>query len=176
MRENRSVLDLVGADYTYLNERLARNYGIEQRHVGPVFAVSSLKGNKQRGGLLGHGSILMVTSHSAKTSPVLRGTWILDNLLNSPPPPPPAQVPPLDESPSTAAELTTREQVERHRADPSCASCHAKMDPLGFALENFDVIGRWRNEDEGGRIDASGSLPNGESFSGPEGVEETSAK
>lgn len=169
MRENRSVLDLVGADYTFLNERLAHHYGIDSV-TGPGFRRVSLKGNKQRGGLLGHGSILMVTSHSTKTSPVLRGTWILDNLLNSPPPPPPAQVPPLDESPVDGRKLTTREQVERHRADPSCASCHAKIDPLGFALENFDVIGRWRSEDEGGEIDASGSLPNGKSFSGPEGL------
>ena len=169
IRENRSVLDLVGADYTYLNERLARNYGIDNI-TGPGFRRVRLKDNQQRGGLLGHGSILMVTSHSAKTSPVLRGTWILDNLLNSPPPPPPAQVPPLDESPVDGRQLTTREQVERHRADPSCASCHAKMDPLGFALENFDVIGRWRIKDEGGVIDASGSLPNGESFSGPAGL------
>lgn len=169
IRQNRSVLDLVGADYTYLNERLARNYGIAGV-VGPGFRRVALDGNTERGGLLGHGSILMVTSHSTKTSPVLRGTWILNNLLNSPPPPPPAQVPPLDESPVDGRKLTTREQVERHRADPSCASCHAKMDPLGFALENFDVIGRWRTQDEGRAIDPSGSLPNGKTFSGLEGL------
>ena len=171
IRENRSALDLLGADYTYLNERLARNYGIEGV-VGPGFRRVSLAGNPQRGGLLGQGGILMLTSHPAKTSPVLRGKWILDNLLNSPPPPPPANVPALDESPSDGRKLTTREQVERHRADPGCASCHARIDPLGFALENFDVIGRWRTEDEGEVIDPSGSLPSGEKFVGPDGLRE----
>jgi hypothetical protein len=112
----------------------------------------------------------MATSHSAKTSPVLRGVWVLDNLLNSPPPPPPANVPALDESPAEGRKLTTRDQVERHRADPGCASCHARIDPLGFALENFDVIGRWRAEDEGGAIDPSGVLPSGDSISGFEGL------
>ena len=171
IRENRSVLDLLGADYTYLNERLARNYGIEGVE-GPGFRRVSLAGHPQRGGLLGQGGILMLTSHPAKTSPVLRGKWILDNLLNSPPPPPPANVPALDESPSDGRKLTTREQVERHQADPGCASCHARIDPLGFALENFDVMGRWRTEDEGEAIDPSGSLPSGETFSGPEGLKE----
>jgi hypothetical protein len=162
MRGNRSILDLLGADYTFLNERLARNYGIPGI-IGPGFRRVSLAGNPRRGGLLGQGSILMATSHSGKTSPVLRGVWILDNLLNAPPPPPPANVPALDESPVDGKKLTTREQVERHRADAGCASCHARMDPLGFALENFDVIGRWRAEDDGGPIDASDTLPNGSS-------------
>jgi hypothetical protein len=169
IRENRSVLDLLGADYTYLNERLAQNYGIPGV-IGPGFRRVSLAGNTERGGLLGQGSILMVTSHTTTTSPVLRGKWILDNLLNSPPPPPPAQVPALDQSPAAGRELTTREQVERHRADPGCASCHARIDPLGFALENFDVIGRWRTQDEDVAIDPSGSLPNGAMFSGLEGL------
>ena len=169
LRNNRSVLDLLGADYTYLNDRLARNYGIPGV-VGPAFRRVSLAGNAQRRGLLGQGGILMLTSHSTKTSPVLRGVWVLDNLLNSPPPPPPADVPPLDESPAGGRKLTTREQVERHRADPGCASCHDRIDPLGFALENFDVLGRWRTEDEGEVIDPSGSLPFGETFSGPEGL------
>ena len=169
IRENRSILDLLGADYTYLNERLARNYGISDV-IGPGFRRVSLAGNTERGGLLGQGSILMVTSHPAKTSPVLRGKWVLDNLLNSPPPPPPANVPALDESSGDEKKLTMREQVERHRADPGCASCHARIDPLGFALENFDVIGRWRTQDEGASIDPSGSLPNGATFSGPRGL------
>ena len=169
IRENRSILDLLGADYTYLNERLARNYGISDV-VGSGFRRVSLAGNTERGGLLGQGSILMVTSHPAKTSPVLRGKWVLDNLLNSPPPPPPANVPALDESSGDEKKLTMREQVERHRADPACASCHARIDPLGFALENFDVIGRWRTQDEGASIDPSGSLPNGATFSGPRGL------
>ncbi|MEZ5392724.1 MAG: DUF1592 domain-containing protein [Bryobacterales bacterium] len=169
IRENRSVLDLLGADYTYLNERLAQNYGIAGV-IGPGFRRVSLAGNPQRGGLLGQGAILMATSHSAKTSPVLRGVWILDNLLNSPPPPPPANVPALDESPIDGRKLTTREQVERHRADKGCASCHARIDPLGFALETFDVIGRWRTEDEGGPIDPSDTLASGETIDGFEGL------
>ncbi len=169
IRENRSILDLLGADYTYLNERLARNYGIAGV-VGPGFRRVSLAGNPHRGGLLGQGSVLMLTSHSAKTSPVLRGTWILDRLLNSPPPPPPADVPPLDESEVDGRALTTREQVERHRADPACAACHDRIDPLGFALENFDVLGRWRTTDGDAPVEASGILPSGETFSGPEGL------
>ncbi|MCC6366906.1 MAG: DUF1592 domain-containing protein [Bryobacterales bacterium] len=168
-RENRGIPDLLGADYTYLNERLARHYGIPGV-IGPGFRRVSLAGNPQRGGLLTQGSILLLTSHTTKTSPVLRGKWILDNLLNTPPPPPPANVPPLDESPVNGRKLTTREQVERHRANPVCASCHARIDPLGFALENFDVTGRWRAKDDGGPIDASGKLSNGAAFSGPKGL------
>jgi len=137
IRENHSVLDLLAADYTYVNERLAQNYGIPDV-IGPGFRRVSLAGNTQRGGLLGHGSVLMATSHPSTSSPVLRGKWILDNLLNSPPPPPPAQVPALNEIAAEERQLTTREQVERHRADLVCASCHARIDPLGFALENFD--------------------------------------
>ncbi|HZT31958.1 MAG TPA: DUF1592 domain-containing protein [Bryobacteraceae bacterium] len=169
IRENRSVLDLIGADYTYLNERLARTYGIPGV-IGPGFRRVSLVGHPERGGLLGQGSILMLTSHTTTTSPILRGKWILDSLLNSPPPPPPPGVPPLDESAGKGQKLTTRQQIERHRNNAVCASCHSRMDPLGFALENFDVIGRWRTHDQGGEIDASGKLPNGASFSGPEGL------
>src|SRR5205085_3185515 len=132
-----------------LNERLAAHYGIPGV-VGPGFRRVSLQGNAQRGGLLTQGSVLLMTSHAARTSPVLRGKWILDNLLNSPPPPPPANVPPLDENPVSGRKLTTREQVERHISNPVCASCHVRMDPLGFSLENFDVIGQWRTRDEGG--------------------------
>lgn len=169
IRDNRSVLDLIGADYTYLNERLAKVYGIPGV-VGPGFRRVSVSANPERGGLLGQGSILMLTSHTTKTSPVLRGKWILDNLLNSPPPPPPPGVPPLDESADKGRKLTTREQVERHRSNAVCASCHSRMDPLGFALENFDVIGKWRTRDEGGEIDPSGALPNGSTFAGPQGL------
>lgn len=168
-RENRGIPDLLGADYTYLNERLARHYGIPGV-TGPGFRRVSLLGNPQRGGLLTQGSVLLLTSHTTKTSPVLRGKWILDNLLNTPPPPPPANVPPLDESPVNGRKLTTREQVERHRTNPVCASCHARIDPLGFALENFDVTGRWRTSDDGGPIDASAKLPGGEAFTGPKGL------
>ncbi|MCC6537038.1 MAG: DUF1592 domain-containing protein [Bryobacterales bacterium] len=167
LRENRSVLDVLGADYTYLDERLAHHYGIPGV-TGPGFRRVRLEGHAQRGGLLSHGSILLQTSHATRTSPVLRGKWILDNLLNSPPPAPPANVPTLEESTAGAGrKLTAREMVERHRANPSCASCHARIDPLGFALENYDVIGRWRARDEGGAIDTSGKLLDGTSFAGP---------
>jgi mono/diheme cytochrome c family protein len=169
MRENRSVLDLIGADYTYLNERLARLYGIPGV-IGPGFRRVSLAANPERGGLLGQGGILLLTSHTTKTSPILRGKWILDNLLNSPPPPPPPGVPPLEEGAANGQKLTTRQQIERHRKNAVCASCHARMDPLGFALENFDVIGRWRTRDDGGEIDPAGKLPGGASFSGPQGL------
>jgi Protein of unknown function (DUF1592)/Protein of unknown function (DUF1588)/Protein of unknown function (DUF1587)/Protein of unknown function (DUF1585)/Protein of unknown function (DUF1595)/Cytochrome C oxidase, cbb3-type, subunit III len=169
IRENRSIFDLVNADYTYVNERLAALYGISGV-TGPGFRRVSLQGNQQRGGLLTQGSILLLTSHAARTSPVLRGKWILENLLNSPPPPPPANVPPLDENPVSGRKLTTREKVELHRSNPACASCHARIDGLGFALENFDVIGRWRTRDEGGEINPSGKLASGVSFSGPQGL------
>ena len=169
MRENRSVLDLIGADYTYLNERLARNYGMSDI-IGPGFRRVSLADNPQRGGLLGQGSVLMLTSHTTKTSPVLRGTWVLDRLLNSPPPPPPANVPALVEKSDDGHQLTARQQVERHRADPACSSCHARIDPLGFALENYDVIGRWRTEEAGEAIDPSAELPSGETLTGPAGL------
>ena len=169
IRENRSSLDLIGADYTYLNERLAGIYGIPNV-IGPGFRRVSVAAKPERGGLLGQGSILLMTSHTTKTSPILRGKWILDNLLNSPPPPPPPGVPPLDEKPANGIKLTTRQQVERHRSNAACASCHSRMDPLGFSLENFDVIGRWRVRDEGGVIDPSGKLPGGENFSGPQGL------
>jgi hypothetical protein len=170
-RENRSVLDLIDANYSYLNERLAELYGI-RGVIGPGFRRVSLVSEPERGGLLGQGSILMLTSHTTKTSPILRGKWVLDALLNSPPPPPPAGVPPLDESPSNGQKLTTRQQVERHRKSAVCASCHSRMDPLGFSLENFDVIGRWRTHDDGGSIDPSGKLVDGETFSGPQGLKQ----
>jgi hypothetical protein len=169
MRENRSILDLLGADYTYLDETLARHYGIPGV-TGPGFRRVNLPAGSNRGGLLTQGAILMLTSHPTASSPVLRGKWILSNLLNSAPPPPPANVPPLDQSVADGRKLTTREKVERHRKDPVCASCHVRMDPLGFALENFDAIGRWRAQDEGGPVDPSGVLPDGTRFSGPDGL------
>jgi hypothetical protein len=169
IRENRSVLDLVGADYTFLNERLAKLYGIPGV-IGPGFRRVSLTSTPDRGGLLSQGSILMMTSHTTRTSPVLRGNWILTYLLNSPPPPPPPGVPPLDESDVDGKRLTTRQQVERHRRNPPCASCHSRIDPLGFALESFDVIGRVRTEDGGGPVDTSGTLASGETLSGPAGL------
>ncbi len=169
IRENRSALDLVNAEYTFLNERLAKLYGVPGV-VGPGFRRVSLASHPERGGLLGQGAVLMMTSHTNKTSPVLRGNWILTNLLNSPPPPPPPGVPPLEQSAIGGKSLTTRQLVERHRASPACSNCHVRMDPLGFALENFDVIGRWRTSDAGGPVDSSSKLPNGETLDGPSGL------
>ena len=170
-RENRSVLDLIGANYTYLNQPLARLYGIPGVE-GPGFRRVALDAQSERGGLLSQGSVLLLTSHTTRTSPILRGKWILDNLLNSPPPPPPPGVPPLDATAANGKKLTTREQIELHRGNPVCASCHVRMDPFGFALESFDVIGRSRTNDEGGKIDPSARLPNGDSFSGPQGLKQ----
>lgn len=170
MRENRSVMDLVNANYTFVNDRLANVYGIPDV-TGSGFRRVQLADNSPRGGVTGMGSILMVTSHTNKTSPVLRGKWVLSNLLDSPPSPPPAGVPPLNVAPGANGKvLTTREQVERHRANPVCNTCHARMDPYGFSLENFDVIGRWRDKDEGGAIDASVVSSGGQAFVGPTGL------
>lgn len=167
--ENRSILDLLRADYSYLNENLARHYGVDGV-VGPGFRRVSFPPDAQRAGVLTHGSILMMSSHTTRTSPVLRGAWILSTLLNSPPPPPPADVPPLDEKSAAGQKLTIRQKVEQHRNKAACASCHSRIDPLGFALENFDVIGRWRDRDHEAPIDSSGVLPSGESFQGPQGL------
>ena len=160
---------LLTADYTFLNERLAKHYGIP--HVyGSHFRRVSLDGTARRG-LLGQGGILTLTSYATRTSPVLRGKWILENLLASPPPPPPPDIPALAERTDDGAALSMRAAMERHRANPACASCHAQMDPLGFALENFDAVGRWRVRGESNdAIDASGILPDGASFEGPDGM------
>jgi hypothetical protein len=167
-RENRSVLDLMTADYTFLNEPLARHYGIP--HItGSHFRRVTLPEGSPRRGLLGHGSILSITSYSTRTSPVLRGKYVLENLLASPPPPPPPDVPSLDTERS-GQPLSMKEAMQRHRANPSCAGCHAKMDPIGFALENFDAIGRWRAEQNGRPLDVSSALPDGTMVDGVEGV------
>ena len=165
MRENRSVLDLLTADYTFVNERLARHYGIPNVY-GSRFRRVKLDGEARRG-LLGHGSILTVTSYPNRTSPVLRGKWILENLLGTPPPPPPPNVPALDENDEGRDAASVRERLEEHRRNPACASCHAVMDPLGFALENFDAIGEWRVREKGGSIDALGQLADGSKVDGP---------
>lgn len=163
IREDRSVLELLKADYTFVNERLARHYGI--KHVyGDNFRRVTLGADSNRGGLLGQGSILMVTSHANRTSPVVRGKWILENVLGTPPPPPPPNIPPLDEKPTKGKVLTVRERMAQHRANPTCASCHNLIDPLGFALENFDAVGRWRTLESGSPIDPTGSLPDGAAF------------
>jgi hypothetical protein len=173
MREDRSVLDLINADYTYLNERLAKHYEIPHIY-GNHFRRVSLDDASQRGGLLRHGSILMVTSYATRTSPVIRGHWVLKNLLGAEPPPPPPNVPALEES-TVSDTLSVREQLELHRANDACASCHSRMDPVGFALENFDAVGRWRETEAGKPVDATGALLNGSEFVGTSGLEQALA-
>ncbi len=170
MREDRPVLDLLDANYTFVNERLAKHYGIPNVY-GPDFRRVPVPSDARRG-LLGHGSLLLVTSNANRTSPVIRGKWILENLLGSQAPLPPPDVPPLEEKP-TAAARSVRERIEQHRANPACASCHKIMDPIGLALENFDAIGRWRTTDEGVRIDASGQLVDGSVLDGPSSLRKT---
>ena len=164
VREDRSVLDLLDADYTFVNERLARHYGVPNIY-GSAFRRIPVP-NDARRGLLGHGSLLLVTSNANRTSPVIRGKWILENLIGSQAPLPPPDVPPLEEKP-TAAAKSVRERIEQHRASPSCAGCHKIMDPIGLALENFDAIGRWRTIDEGVAVDASAQLVDGTAINGP---------
>jgi mono/diheme cytochrome c family protein len=165
IRDDRSILDFIDGRYSYLNERLARHYGIPNVS-GPEFRRVDLSGHP-RGGVVTQGSVLTVSSYATRTSPVLRGKWILENLLDAPPPDPPADVPNLDEAAiGTAASM--RAQLEEHRKNPTCASCHRRMDPLGFGLENFDAVGAWRTTDGKFPIDATGTLPNGRSFQGPD--------
>jgi hypothetical protein len=165
MQEDRSVVDLLTADYTFVNERLARHYAIPGIY-GDRFRRVPVTNDRRRG-LLGQGSVLTVTSYATRTSPVLRGKWVLENLLGAPPPPPPPNVPDLEDTPNTEG-MSIRDRMVKHRANPGCASCHARMDPYGFALENFDAIGRWRTREADGKaIDASATLPDGTSFNGP---------
>ena len=159
LREDRSVLDLLRADYTYVNERLARHYDIPNVYGSRFRRVPVA--DPARRGLLGHGSILAVTSHAERTSPVLRGKWVLENLLGLPVPPPPPDVPALNTNQDAAKPKTLREQLAEHRANPVCASCHKVMDPVGFAMENFDAVGAWRTREPGGPIDATGQLADG---------------
>jgi hypothetical protein len=163
IREDRSVLDFIDADYTFVNARLARHYGIEGIK-GEKFQRVSLKGTP-RGGILTHASILTITSNPTRTSPVKRGKWVLENILGTPPPPPPPDVPELKDEKVLAG--TLRQRMEQHRANPNCAICHQRMDPIGFGFENFDGIGAWREKDGKSPIDPSGQLVTGESFQGP---------
>jgi hypothetical protein len=166
VRENRSALDLLNADYTFVNERLARHYGITGVYGSRFRRVPVTDPNRR--GLLGHGSILSMTSVATRTSPVLRGKYIISNLLNTPPLPPPPVVPDLEESAHKDRPSTVREQLERHRSNPACASCHRNIDPVGFALENFDAVGQWRTTTrEGLAIDAAGMLADGTPVDGP---------
>jgi hypothetical protein len=166
MRADRGIVELLTANYTFVNERLAKHYGIPDIY-GSHFRRVTFSDDK-RGGLLGHGSLLTVTSYVHRTSPVLRGKWLLENILGAPPPAPPPDVPALKEKDERGGRLlSVRERLEEHRRNPTCAACHARMDPLGFALENFDAIGRWRDTEAGTRIDASAALPDGTRFSTP---------
>ena len=170
LREDRSVLDLLGADYTFLNQRLAEHYKIPNIYGSQFRRVPVTDPNRL--GLLGQGSILTVTSYPNRTSVVQRGKWILENLIGAPPPPPPAVVPELKAHADDGRTLTAREQMEQHRANPACISCHSRMDPIGFALENYDAIGRWRGKEKEAEspIDATGVLPDGSKFEGPAGL------
>ncbi|MGA3235771.1 MAG: DUF1592 domain-containing protein [Bryobacteraceae bacterium] len=170
LRSNRSVLELLSANYTFVNERLAKHYGIPNVH-GSDFRRVTFPPDSPRGGLLGQGSILTITAYPNRTSPVNRGKWILENLLSAAPPPPPATVPALKtEAHDTGKALTMRDAMIQHRADPACAGCHSRMDPIGFAMEHFDAVGRWRDRDGDSPIDASGVFPGGEKFDGVAGL------
>lgn len=166
MRENRSILELLDCDYVFANEPLARHYGL------PAVAGQKLRrislADRKRGGVLGTAAVLTLTSYPGRTSPVLRGKWVLEEILGTPPPPPPPQVATLPRDDTPRQGLTFRQQLEKHRADPNCAGCHKRMDPLGLGLENFDAIGRWRSQVGGVPVDASGVLVSGEKFDGPE--------
>jgi mono/diheme cytochrome c family protein len=170
LREDRSVLDLLKADYTFLNERLAKHYDIPHIY-GDRFRRVALGADRQRGGLLRQGGILTVTSYATRTSPVIRGKWILENILGTPPPPPPANVPSLNDN-TVAANLPIRERLAEHRSNTSCAGCHRLIDPVGFSLEQFDAVGRWRTMEEGKAVDAAGGLPDGSQFEGISGLED----
>jgi hypothetical protein len=164
LKENRPMSDFLTADFTFLNGLLAKHYGIEGVD-GPDFRRVELD-TAQRGGILSHASVLTVTSYPTRTSPVIRGKYVLNNILGTPPPPPPPNVPALDEA-AVGQNASLREQMEAHRADPACATCHTRMDALGFGLENYDAIGQWRTEDGEFPVDSSGVLPSGESFESP---------
>jgi|TARA_B110000444_G_scaffold260307_1_gene306777 hypothetical protein len=167
IRSDRSLRELLSADYTYVNERLAEHYGIPKIY-GNRYRKVILEG-AERGGLFGHGSLMMVTSYPNRTSPVLRGKFILENLLGGPPPEPPPNVPALETS-NDGKQLTMREAMAMHRENPACRVCHAAMDPIGFSLENYDAVGKWRTQFAGQAIDASGLLPDGNTFDGPDGL------
>ena len=170
IREDRSILDLLTAEYTFVNERLARHYGIDDVY-GSHFRRVTLEDSNRRG-LLGHGSILTITSMPNRTSPVLRGKWVLENILGTPPPPPPSDVPELEENQPGREARSVKARLEEHRGNPVCASCHAMIDPAGLALENFDAVGRWRTKEEGGLVETDGQLVDGTPVDGPVALRE----
>jgi hypothetical protein len=171
MREDRSVLDLLRANYTFINERLAKHYGIPNVY-GSRFRRITFGDDGVRGGLLRQGSILTVTAYATRTSPVIRGKWIMANIVGMPPPPPPPFVPALKENSGGGKILSMRERMAEHRANPACSGCHQLMDPVGFSLENYDAVGRWRTAEEGKPIDAAGGLPDGSKFDGVSGLQQ----
>jgi hypothetical protein len=166
IRDDRSILDFIDGNYTFLNERLATFYKIPGVR-GPEFRKVALSPETNRGGILTQASILTVSSYATRTSPVLRGKWILENILNAPPPPAPPGVPNLDEA-KIGSTASLRQQLEEHRKNPTCAACHSRMDPLGFGLENFNAIGAWRTKDGNFPVDSTGTLPDGRKFQGPQ--------
>ena len=168
LRDDRSVTELLSADYTFVNERLARHYGISNVY-GSHFRRVAVPAER-RTGLLGQASIMTVTSFPNRTSPVVRGKWLLENLLGFEPPAPPPDVPDLPETARGEQSRSMRERMEQHRRNPACASCHAVMDPLGFALEQYDAIGRWRTMDGGQPVDSTGAMPDGRPIDGPRGL------
>jgi len=168
VHDDRNVLDLMTADYTFLNERLAKHYGVANVY-GSHFRRVAFTGDT-RGGLLGQSSVLTVTSYPNRTSVTMRGRWLLANLLGAPPPPPPPDIPALKEAGADGQPRSLRERMELHRKNPACASCHQRMDPLGFALENFDALGKWRAVSDGAPIDPSASFPDGSRFEGIAGL------
>jgi len=170
LREDRSVLDFLRANYSFVNERLAKHYGIPNIY-GSRFRRITFPDDSVRGGLLRQGSILTVTSYATRTSPVIRGKWVLANILGVPPPPPPATPPALKENHGIDNRLSIRERLAQHRANPACAGCHKLMDPIGFSMENYDAVGRWRGSADGKPIDNTGGLPDGSTFQGVAGLE-----
>jgi hypothetical protein len=173
MREDRNVLDLLRANYTFVNERLAKHYGIPNIYGSRFRRITFDEGaDAERGGLLRQGSVLTVTSYATRTSPVIRGKWILANVLGEPPPPPPPFVPTLKEHNAEGKVLSMRERMAEHRDNPACSGCHRLMDPVGFSLENYDAVGRWRTGPASAPIDVSGGLPDGSKFEGVSGLQQ----
>jgi len=168
LQSDRSVMELLTADYSFLNQRLASHYGVANVYGDHFRRVAFTDG--RRGGLLGQGSVLTVTSYANRTSVVLRGKWVLQNLLGAPPAEPPADIPALKDPGMEGAPRSLRERMEVHRTNPVCASCHVRMDPLGFSLEHFDALGKWRTQSDGAPIDAVASLPDGTRFEGVAGL------
>jgi hypothetical protein len=168
VHDNRSVVELLTADYSFLNERLAAHYGIRNIYGSHFRRVTFTDG--PRGGLLGQASVLTVTSYPNRTSVTMRGRWLLGNILGAPPPPPPPDIPALKDAGVEGQPRSLRERMEMHRKNPVCASCHQRMDPLGFALENFDALGKWRTSSDGAPIDPSASFPDGTRFEGVAGL------